>query len=158
MPMKEIPEWFKITEDDKKPVDLQPKKRLFKYAALTAPLLLVGAVVFGDSDKAEAEQATVNSTALAPTTNSSIAIPASDTGSVPRTITSKVASTVSFGIANPVSTNSTPGVGVPMPSANNDREDGDDDGDDDDSFGDDDDSFGEHHEQSNHESDEEDDD
>ena len=118
--MTEIPEWFKMTEGDQKPAEIapKPKKHLFKVAAITAPLLIVGAVVFGATGEAEEEEnAPAFDTTLTTTSSSTTAIPASTT-------TQQSSST---GVANPAAAPiGKPGVGVPMPNATGEPEDDDD--------------------------------
>ena len=117
--MTEIPEWFKMTEGDQKPAEFapKPKRNLFKVAAITAPLLIVGAVVFGATGEAEEEEnAPAFDTTLTTTSSSTTAIPASTT-------TQQSSST---GVANPAAAPiGKPGVGVPMPSGKGEREDDD---------------------------------
>lgn len=142
--MSETPEWFKMTEGDQKPAEIapKPKKHLFKVAAITAPLLIVGAVVFGATGEAEEEEnAPAFDTTLTTTSSSTTAIPASTT----------TQQSSSAGVANPASAPiAKPGVGVPMPNAKGEREDGDDHG----FFGGDDDDEHEgrerHHEEGGH--------
>ena len=117
--MSETPEWFKMTEGDQKPAEIapKPKKHLFKVAAITAPLLIVGAVVFGATGEAEEEEnAPAFDTTLTTTSSSTTAIPASTT----------TQQSSSAGVANPASAPiAKPGVGVPMPNAKGEREDDD---------------------------------
>ena len=47
MPMSEKPEWFQITEGDKKPEVKKSKKGFLKFAAVALPLVVVGAVAVG---------------------------------------------------------------------------------------------------------------
>lgn len=158
--MTETPEWFKITEGDQKPEEFapKPKKHLFKVAAITAPLLIVGAVVFGATGEAEEDDAPAFNTTLSTSSNSITANTADTNGVAPRLITNNSPSGV--GVANPAAAPiGKPGVGVPMPSGEGEREDDDDHGffggddDDDDDHDDDDDeheSRERHHEEGGH--------
>lgn len=40
--MNEIPEWFQLTADDKKPVEIKKSRKVAKLALLFAPLAIVG--------------------------------------------------------------------------------------------------------------------
>ncbi len=158
--MTEIPEWFKITEGDQKPAEFapKPKKHLFKVAAITTPLLIVGAVVFGATGEAEEDDAPAFNTTLSTSSNSITANTADTNGVAPRLITNN--SPTGVGVANPAAAPiGKPGVGVPMPSGEGEREDDDDHGffggddDDDDDHDDDDDeheSRERHHEEGGH--------
>jgi hypothetical protein len=117
--MTEIPEWFKMTEGDQKPAEFapKPKRNLFKVAAITAPLLIVGAVVFGATGEAEEEGS-------APAINTTLTTTSSSTTAIPASTTTQQSS--SAGVANPPSAPiAKPGVGVPMPSGKGEREDDD---------------------------------
>lgn len=124
--MTEIPEWFKITEGDQKPAEFapKPKKHLFKVAAITAPLLIVGAVVFGATGEAEEDDAPAINTTLTTSSNSTTANTADTNGIAPGVTSNNSPSGV--GVANPTLPNSNTGggVGVPAPSGKSEHEEG----------------------------------
>lgn len=145
----EKPEWFKMTEGDQKPLEIAPKSKnhLFKVAAFTAPLLIVGAIAVGAIGEAEEEEnAPAFDTTLTTTSSSTTAIPAVNNASQQSSTsnTSPKFVTVANSAAPTLNSGSKVGVGVPMPTGKggddeqegHEKRDGHDD--DDDDFGDDD--------------------
>lgn len=104
--MNEIPEWFRLTADDKKPVEIKKNRRVAKLALFTAPLAIVGgAFLFTQDGESPASADEVSAPVIA-TTNSTVAKSAS----------------ISMPISN-ISTKSANGIGVKPPTGG-----GDDDG------------------------------
>ena len=125
--MSETPEWFKMTEGDQKPAEIapKPKKHLFKVAAITAPLLIVGVVVFGATGEAEEEENAPAINTTLSTSSNSITANTADAKIVAQGATSNNTPS-GVGVANPAAAPiGKPGVGVPMPSGKGEREDDD---------------------------------